>query len=585
VALEQALGLGRAAGERARHVLIITDVQVSDEGRILRLAEAESRLADRRRISLLCLDVAPNSNLAQELADRGGGVARFLTSDPEQGDIATALDEVLADWSESVLAGLRLEVDRPGVEAAGHAVTARDRTGGSVVDLGDLPAGRPLWVVGRVPRGEDGPLSFRLVTGGGHELASCQIEPAGEAPEGRALTALFGARRVLALEHLIYAGYAEAELGAELRRLGHDPDRVLEGRPEAASKVYAENTQAAAQAALRELLVREALSCGLACSETAFVAVRSEAGRVVEGRVAVANALPAGWSEGFLTRSGYVGYAGTGLVLHCASPAMPAPADLDVDDEDPEDDLAAYDLADLDDEDIAIGLDASDAGQSTLASSRTGLVESKPIGSPDADRLRVVFVGSPAFEGDDALLFDSARDRGVLPEEVTLARLVVRFPEGTPDPRGLDSGLELRLFVDDPTTPRARVRLADLVRRRGERPLNLRMGPGQAVRIMLADLAGAWACGAPPIEVALGLWTTSAIRRRDHGRRQLDRLVGHSLIGRCSPGPVGVEWRGCGPRGSPVPGRPGAPSPTRSPAPSGGKTHVPRRGRADDLDL
>jgi Ca-activated chloride channel family protein len=39
----------------------------------------------------------------------------FLTSDPEQGDIATALDEVLADWSEPVLAGLRLEVDRPGV--------------------------------------------------------------------------------------------------------------------------------------------------------------------------------------------------------------------------------------------------------------------------------------------------------------------------------------------------------------------------------------------------------------------------------------------------------------------------------------
>ena len=322
VALEQALGLGRAAGERARHVLIVTDAQVSDEGRILRLAEAESRRADRRRISVLCLDAAPNSYLAQELAERGGGVARFLTSDPEQGDIATALDEVLADWSEPVLAGLRLEVDRPGVEAAGHAVTAGDRTGGSGVDLGDLPAGRPLWVVGRVPRGEGGPLSFRLATGRGHELAGCRIEPAGEAPEGRALTALFGARRVLALEHLIHAGYAEAELGAELRRLGYDPDRVLEGRPEAAPKVYAENARADAMAALRELLVREALGCGLASSETAFVAVRSEAGRVVEGRVAVANALPAGWSEDFLMPPGY---AGAGLGMLCASLAPPAP--------------------------------------------------------------------------------------------------------------------------------------------------------------------------------------------------------------------------------------------------------------------
>ena len=115
MALEQALGLERAAGERARHVLIVTDAQVSDAGRILRLAEEEARRADRRRISVLCIDAAPNSYLAQELAERGGGVARFLTSDPEQGDIATALDEVLADWAEPVLAGLRLEVDRPGV--------------------------------------------------------------------------------------------------------------------------------------------------------------------------------------------------------------------------------------------------------------------------------------------------------------------------------------------------------------------------------------------------------------------------------------------------------------------------------------
>ena len=109
----------------------------------------------------------------------------------------------------------------------------------------------------------------------------------------------------------------------------------------------------------------------------------------------------------------------------------------------------------------------------------------------------VVFSGVPTLTGGEAILFDSARDRGGLPEEATLDRLVVRFPEGTPDPRGLDPGLELRVFVDDPTTPRARVRLADLVRRRGERPLNLRVGPGQAVRIVLADPAGARARGRP----------------------------------------------------------------------------------------
>ena len=47
VALEQALAQRREEGPRARHVLVITDAQVSDLGRILRLAEEESRQANR----------------------------------------------------------------------------------------------------------------------------------------------------------------------------------------------------------------------------------------------------------------------------------------------------------------------------------------------------------------------------------------------------------------------------------------------------------------------------------------------------------------------------------------------------------
>src|SRR5262249_11189968 len=122
VALEQALGQKRERGDLARHVLIITDAQVTDAGRILRLADQETKWHDRRRISLLCIDAAPNDFLARELAERGGGVARFLTSDPEQEDITTALDEMLADWAQPVLAGLQLEVDRGHVKAAGRQV-------------------------------------------------------------------------------------------------------------------------------------------------------------------------------------------------------------------------------------------------------------------------------------------------------------------------------------------------------------------------------------------------------------------------------------------------------------------------------
>ena len=87
-----------------------------------RRGQGPRHVFERRRIDVLCIDAAPNSFLARELAERGGGVARFLTSAPDQEDITTALDEVLADWAQPVVTGLRLEVNRAGVEAAGHAI-------------------------------------------------------------------------------------------------------------------------------------------------------------------------------------------------------------------------------------------------------------------------------------------------------------------------------------------------------------------------------------------------------------------------------------------------------------------------------
>src|SRR5205085_8734219 len=86
VALEQALSLPRSNGQQARHVLIVTDAQVADSGRILRLADEEAGRVDRRRINVLCIDAAPNAFLAGELAERGGGVSRFLTSAPDEED-------------------------------------------------------------------------------------------------------------------------------------------------------------------------------------------------------------------------------------------------------------------------------------------------------------------------------------------------------------------------------------------------------------------------------------------------------------------------------------------------------------------
>lgn len=52
--------------------------------------------------------------------------------------------------------------------------------------------------------------------------------------------------------------------------------------------------------------------------------------------------------------------------------------------------------------------------------------------------------------------------------------------------------------------PLARVRLRDLVRQRGVRPLNLRRPRGAQVRVVLVDPSGVWARGAPELIVRLG---------------------------------------------------------------------------------
>ena len=52
-------------------MLVITDAQVTDDGRILRLADGQAARTDGtgRRISVLCIDAAPNACLAQQLAE------------------------------------------------------------------------------------------------------------------------------------------------------------------------------------------------------------------------------------------------------------------------------------------------------------------------------------------------------------------------------------------------------------------------------------------------------------------------------------------------------------------------------------
>lgn len=499
VALEQALGLPRAPGALARHLVIITDAQVSDEGRILHLAELEAQRTGRRRISVLCIDAAPNSLLAYELAERGGGMARFLTSNPDEEDIATALDEVLAGWEAPVRAGLRLEMNCAGVQPAWRPAAPAGEPGWSGIDLGDLPAGRSLWIAGRAPRAEAGELVFRLVEPGGALLSECRLDrTAGHACP--ALKALFGARRVLELEFLMYAGYSREQLQERLARLGYDPQIVAgKGR-----SLYAENDRAQTEAAMRELLVREALDFGLASSETGFVAVRTEAGRPVEGTVFVANALPSGWSEDFLSFAApafSTAAAPPGVLHFLAAPAFSAP--------DPA--LPASDHGAAAGFDVLRSLAFSPAPARRSRPRRSARARPQRSAAPQGpaaatgEQTAVLFSGVPRFIAGEAMLFDSAQAPGALglPDRATLSRLVVRLRGGSLTLDAIDPDLMLLVYVDDMVLPRARVRLAELVQHNSGRPLNISRQPGQAVRIVLSDPRGAWAAGAPELELSV----------------------------------------------------------------------------------
>ncbi len=460
---------------------------MSDAGRILRLADAESAKADRRRVSVLCIDSAPNEALASQLAERGGGVSRFLTSNPDEDDITTALDEVLADWSAPVLTGLTLEVNRAGVEAAGRTVVLVAPGSSSAIDVGDLPVGRPVWMIGRVPAGT-GPLSFRL-SAGATPVAEVRVEGGAATP---GLKALFGADRVRRLEYVMTANYAGEELRAELARLGYDA-------PASEPKLYAENAGAAAGKIVRELIVRESLAASVPSSETAFVAVRTEAGKPVTETRIVANALPAGWSDGFASRG--IKLASTGLLCAglSAPPFAAAEACESVDSM-----LVEFDDLD-DDEDATVPAPMAKQKAAPLPPASVNVEKLLRASSPtgwglQSHDVRISVKAGQHSTGDGAVLLGSASGGA---GQFTF--LSVAFADKAITADTLDPELTLLLFVGDLATPRARVKLVDVLRAGGRRPLNIRRDANLAVRLVVEDPADAWKGGIPALEVVLGV--------------------------------------------------------------------------------
>jgi Ca-activated chloride channel family protein len=468
VAIEQALDIGRSEGDVSRHVLIVTDAEVSDEGRILRLVKNESKRADRRRISILCIDAAPNSFLASQIAEKGGGVARFLTSSPEEGDISTALDAILESWEQPVFANCRLAVSGTGVEAVEHSFVGYDNRG--YIDLGDITAKRANWVSGQTTTDE--PVELKLLDSSGREMMACTGEPV----ENAAIRSLTGARKIAGLEFLIHSGLMGDELREELKSIGYKPETVFSGKQ---SKLYPENNQVKETEALRSLIVTESIRYGIASSETAFIAVSEKAGKKVEETIVVANALAEGWSDQFITP--------------CKSCGKPAPSM----------DRTPYEAT-----------SQEPAVSQTESDDVSGIID-KSIHDPmkpaqkhvkrvaRISGLTTVFEGMPAFTGGEAVLYDSAHGGRALAGISHLRQLKVEFPDGIPEEI---ASLKVLIFVDDMAVPRAAVRLSDLAKQGGVRPLNMIVTPGVSIRIVLAGKTQLSAAMQKRIKVLLNVW-------------------------------------------------------------------------------
>ncbi len=474
VALEQALHIKSLPGPRARNVLIVTDAQVSDMGRLLRLVDQEASKPDGRRINILCIDAAPNSYLVNQMVEHGGGVAKFLTSSPNEMDITTALDEILTIWGEPVLVNLRLTVNRPGIEPAGNRLVDfdGDRDGQPVIDAGDLVSGQSRWIAGRTPRGGDEPVVITLRSATGDPVASTQIDLA-DRPDLPAVKALFGARRINGLEHLVQSGYRHDELSAQLRSVGYDPQALGLPLEDGVYKdgIYVETQREVQEAALHDLLVAESLAYQLPSSAASFVAVRTEAGQRIDGTVAVANGLPAGWSETFSAN-----FSPRGRVLSMPSGRMrgilPGGPGVNLS--------------------VQAAPEAYSMPQPAMAPGMAMGIG--PMGGPGPKEWTVLFDGPVAIENGSALLYDSTSDALKPPAPTTITGLRVQLGQDVADRSQIDASVEILLYVEDPALPRARVRLADLLRH-GERPLNLACGENQLVRVELRDPAAMLAGG------------------------------------------------------------------------------------------
>jgi hypothetical protein len=378
------------------------------------------------------------------MAERGGGESWFLSSAPDAEDITDAVDRVTASFAAPSVGDLVLEAPAGG--AVGRVVA---RAGGIGVAVGALPAGGVRVLAGWA---DAEPAGFR-VTGGSRVELSVAVarEPA--------VNALVAAARIRILEQAAGLAAVSADgalVRREASRAGIDPAALP-----ASGAVYPRGRRTDAtpdplEAALAAEVVRLSRDGRVLSSRTAFVGVRTKAGRRSAGQVEIPSMLPDGWE----------GAAAAGPVRAGMLRSAPPPSPVAI--------------PSLNDAPVPMGMLSFDAG---IVSEAT---------RPGRSLLRRV---SGALGGVPSTRVDQVAPTPPVILRLAVAELLVGVDRPAPAGRwsvvrvtgtvaGGVAGAWLVIWTTDRTRPLLRARLADLLSA-GERPASLDFAPGTVMHLAI----------------------------------------------------------------------------------------------------
>ena len=486
-ALEQALlQPANKIRDLSRNVIIITDAQVSDTGRILQMIRREKQKKDRRRVSVLCIDSAPNSYLAQGIAQEGGGMVRFLTSNPDELDITTAIDNILEIWRNPVYTNMKLEV-------------LQDDKVLDNLDLGDLPSICPLWKVGKTPVNSTKPMIFWITDEKGKKLVEEEVLHKENSIAGNSIDKIYGAELLSSLESLLQEDLTSRYLRTRLEGLGLDSD-FPEIHETAENELYPENRNNLYHKELKKLLADQSLLFQLPSTQTAFIAVLETEGKEPEETVVIPNGLPRGWDTQDLLQ---VQYMQSSLSMGSLSISECRPCHRCIVSSQKESSQTKKGIISNLLDKMYVGINHARHDKVTRNGSGTDGFTCIP--SPKTDR---VAFSVPAFQADTTsiTIFDTGKGLvcSNLPEKGILKGIEALF-KISHERLNIQGTEVLAIYIDDPLIPATKISLREIAGKEYKRPLNMKFDLKRYMAIKLEELDASTTADSIPKKIILYL--------------------------------------------------------------------------------